>query len=169
MTFRDRLEELFDEEDRLNAEILRLKEENAHLAWRNADKNKLIAELCDALSEPRFNELLQRAPGGDTMSGMVADVYEHGICSICGGFYSVCKGQHQCQECGRKDAIIAAQKIHCEGQSAEIERLKKVISLDAVAIGNKNRIITELCDALEQQSCWSTKMELIQRAREATR
>jgi hypothetical protein len=61
MTFRDRLEELFDEEDRLNAEILRLKEENAHLAWRNADKNKLIAELCDALSEPRFNELLQRA------------------------------------------------------------------------------------------------------------
>jgi ribosomal protein L44E len=31
---------------------------------------------------------------------------------------------HQCQECGRKDAIIAAQQIHCEGQSAEIARLK---------------------------------------------
>jgi hypothetical protein len=113
------------------------------------------------------------------MSGMVADVYEHGICSICGGFYSVCKGQHQCQECGRKDAIIAAQKIHCEGQSAEIERLKKVISLDAVAIGNKNRIITELCDALENlnkgfatamwEGTYRQNLELVQRAREATR
>jgi predicted ATP-dependent serine protease len=112
------------------------------------------------------------------MSGMVADVYEHGICSICGGFYSVCKGQHQCQECGRKDAIIAAQKIHCEGQNAEIERLKKVISLDAVAIGNKNRIITELYEALDAfgngivTMGWAKVQDielLIQRAREATK
>ena len=35
----------------LYAEILRLKEENAHFAWRDKDKNKLITELCDALEK----------------------------------------------------------------------------------------------------------------------
>jgi hypothetical protein len=39
-------------------------------------------------------------------------------------------------------------------KDAEIERMKA--------------LITELADALEQQSYWSTKVELIQRAREAT-
>jgi hypothetical protein len=34
-----------------DAEIERLREENAHFAWRNADKNKLITELCDALEK----------------------------------------------------------------------------------------------------------------------
>jgi hypothetical protein len=48
-----------------------------------------------------------------------------------------------------------AHKLLIAEKDAEIERLKA--------------LITELCDALEQQSCWSTKMELIQRAREATR
>jgi hypothetical protein len=54
-------------------------------------------------------------------------------------------------------------------KESEIERLKaenNSLRLDAV---ENRRLITELCDALEQQSCWSTKMELIQRAREATR
>ncbi len=31
------------------AEIVRLKEENAHFEWRDKDKNKLITELADAL------------------------------------------------------------------------------------------------------------------------
>jgi len=59
-------------------------------------------------------------------------------------------------------------------KDAEIVRLKKVISLDAVAIGNKNRIITELCDALQNgaviypYSC-ENRDDLLQRAREATR
>ena len=56
-----------------------------------------------------------------------------------------------------------------EDKDAEIERLKgenNSLRLDAVEY---RRLITELADALEQQSCWSTKMELIQRAREATR
>ena len=33
----------------------------------------------------------------------------------------------------------------------------------------KDKMITELADALEEQSCWSTKVELIQRAREVTK
>lgn len=32
-----------------DAEIVRLKEENGHFAWRDKDKNSLITELCDAL------------------------------------------------------------------------------------------------------------------------
>lgn len=50
------------------AEIERLKEENAHFAWRDADKNRLITELCDALEslidwkvKPLRGDLLQRA------------------------------------------------------------------------------------------------------------
>jgi hypothetical protein len=35
--------------ERLNAELDRLKEENAHLASRDKDKNKIIAELASAL------------------------------------------------------------------------------------------------------------------------
>ena len=35
----------------LEAEVARLKEENAHFAWRDTDKNRLIAELADALEE----------------------------------------------------------------------------------------------------------------------
>lgn len=62
-------------------------------------------------------------------------------------------------------------------KDAEIERLKKVISLDAVAIGNKNRIITELCDALETRLPFTrvgveaidAEFDLVHRAREATR
>jgi hypothetical protein len=64
-------------------------------------------------------------------------------------------------------------------RDAEIERLKKVISLDAVAIGNKNRIITELCDALRESrltrtgdKCvefWQGVDVLLQRAREEIR
>jgi hypothetical protein len=56
-------------------------------------------------------------------------------------------------------------------KDAEIVRLKKVISLDAVAIGNKNRIITELCDALEEVegAAWQQRFgKLIQHARKAT-
>ena len=34
----------------LYAEIERLKEENAHFAWRDKDKDKLITELADALA-----------------------------------------------------------------------------------------------------------------------
>ncbi len=36
-----------------DAEIERLKEENAHFAWRDSDKNKLIAELAHAYSADR--------------------------------------------------------------------------------------------------------------------
>jgi hypothetical protein len=51
----------------LYAEIERLKEENAHFAWRDKDKNKLITELADALEEydmlpcPKYETLIQRA------------------------------------------------------------------------------------------------------------
>jgi hypothetical protein len=34
------------------AEIERLKEENAHFAWRDKDKNKLITKLANALELP---------------------------------------------------------------------------------------------------------------------
>ena len=68
-------------------------------------------------------------------------------------------------------------------KDAEIERLKEQNESDykiTVSVCNENTdlkkviddqrdLITELCDALEQQSCWSTKVELIQRAREATK
>ena len=37
--------------ERLNAEIERLKEENAHYAWRDTDKNRIITELVAALEE----------------------------------------------------------------------------------------------------------------------
>jgi hypothetical protein len=60
----------FKEWEANKAEIERLKEENAHFAWRDADKNKLITELCDALGwwalqrdyQPDFaQKLIQRA------------------------------------------------------------------------------------------------------------
>jgi cell division protein FtsB len=59
MTFRDRLEELFDEEDRLKAEIVLLKEENV----RNKD---LIREMSYALVSKgcfifEYGDLIQRA------------------------------------------------------------------------------------------------------------
>ena len=48
-----------------DAEIERLKEENAHLAWRDKDQKQLITELCDALEKAnptdRYRKLLQRA------------------------------------------------------------------------------------------------------------
>jgi hypothetical protein len=59
------------------------------------------------------------------------------------------------QECGRKDAIIELQKIHCEGQSAQIDRLKA--------------LITELADALRAHYYRPSTWALVQRAREATR
>jgi hypothetical protein len=52
-----RLEGVIREKD---AEIERLKEENAHFAWRDKDKNRLIIELCDALDGPRFDAIHQR-------------------------------------------------------------------------------------------------------------
>jgi hypothetical protein len=54
-----------------DAEIERLKEENAHFAWRDKDKDKLITELADALwgatcdmhggAPETTSELIQRA------------------------------------------------------------------------------------------------------------
>jgi FtsZ-binding cell division protein ZapB len=40
----------------LQAEIERLNEENAHFAWRDKDKNKLITELADWISGPDGDE-----------------------------------------------------------------------------------------------------------------
>jgi hypothetical protein len=58
------------------------------------------------------------------------------------------------------------------GQKAEIERLKAELDLSQNAVCDQiayaHKLITELADALVQQSCWSTKVELVQRAREAT-
>jgi chromosome segregation ATPase len=78
MTLRDRLEELFDEEDRLNAEIERLKEalheagvRNGKLVLQLREKDHLLTECADALEhadwtsdyEQRWknNDLIQRA------------------------------------------------------------------------------------------------------------
>jgi hypothetical protein len=97
----------------------------------------------------------------------MADVYEPGICPLCGGRNGVhvWAGTGGCpavtgnpfeQQLKQKDAIIAAQKIHCEGQSVQIERLKA--------------IIPELCDALESKVCFGFEYnDLIERAREETR
>jgi hypothetical protein len=81
-----------------------------------------------------------------------------------------------------------AVEQYCSEKDAEIERLKNIIRATEVerdaadkicetlraanasfegGMHWRNGLITELCAALEQQSCWSTKMELIQRAREA--
>ena len=56
-------------------------------------------------------------------------------------------------------------------RDAEIARLKLVISEDAVAIGDKSRLITELADALVKENhVWFNEGDdLIQRAREATK
>jgi hypothetical protein len=60
--------------------------------------------------------------------------------------------------------------------TAEIERLKGESAIKESAIRDlcaiardKNTLITELADALEEQSCWSIKVKLIQRAREASK
>ena len=80
----------------------------------------------------------------------------------------------------QKDAIIQAQKIHCEGQSAEIARLKaentalkmSIVEFQALVRDN-NALITELADALEEGDgdgfFITENIELIQRAREATK
>ena len=52
--------------ERLNAEIERLKEENAHFAWRDSDKNRIIIELAAAVEncEPdgfQYGPLIERA------------------------------------------------------------------------------------------------------------
>jgi hypothetical protein len=61
-------------------------------------------------------------------------------------------------------------------KDAEVARLKEELELERhisgsadAHIGELRKLITELADALEEQSCWSTKVELIERAREATR
>jgi hypothetical protein len=76
---------------------------------------------------------------------------------------------------GQKDAIIAAQKIHCKGQRAEIERLKdKLNKADQIVRGfdlmirADRKLIIELCDALDCYQLWQGHGELLQRAREAT-
>src|SRR4029077_5227778 len=70
---------------------------------------------------------------------------------------------------GQKDAIIAAQKIHGEGQSAEIERLEKMY------VEMLKALITKLADRLEKidhnwpNEDYGIDADLIQRAREATK
>jgi hypothetical protein len=75
----------------------------------------------------------------------MADVYEPGICPLCGGRNGVhvWAGTGGCpavtgnpfeQQLKQKDAIIAAQKIHCEWQSVQIERLKGVIAFQKEAL-----------------------------------
>ena len=77
---------------------------------------------------------------------------------------------------GQKDAIIAAQKIHCEGQSAEINRLREQLELKDRILKSvaqqgikQQRLITELCDALRDVLPYPLHTELVRRAREATR
>lgn len=43
-----------------DAEIERLREENAHFAWRDKDKNKLIKSLLDGMNEPYAASLAGR-------------------------------------------------------------------------------------------------------------
>jgi uncharacterized small protein (DUF1192 family) len=79
----------------------------------------------------------------------------------------------------KRDLVDAVQNIQAHSmivdaseKDAEIERLKAEIKDQMALIEENNyqkQLITELCDALEQQSCWSTKVELLQRAREATK
>lgn len=64
---------------------------------------------------------------------------------------------------------IQVLKATIEEQQAEITRLETINSSRTFLYLEARSLITELCDALEEQSCWSTKVELIQRAREATR
>ena len=79
---------------------------------------------------------------------------------------------------GQKDAIIAAQKIHCEGQSAEIARLKTQVkelsdayqkAIGPIKPADHKALITELCDALRDVLPYPLHTELVRRAREATR
>jgi hypothetical protein len=76
---------------------------------------------------------------------------------------------------GQKDAIIAAQKIHGEGQSAEIERLKSELVKAFSEVTYQRALITELADRLEKidhnwpNEDYGIDAELIQRAREATK
>jgi uncharacterized small protein (DUF1192 family) len=49
-------------------------------------------------------------------------------------------------------------------QAEQVKMFKIYDALEQKERGQRARI-TELCDALEQQSCWSTKVELIKRAR----
>jgi hypothetical protein len=52
---------------------------------------------------------------------------------------------------------------------AEIERLKEENAHFAWRDKDKNKIINELSDALKTKACWKEDVELIQRAREATK
>ena len=60
-------------------------------------------------------------------------------------------------------------------KDAEIERLNWKLEKAGMIIFEcgldwleKKKLFNELADALEEQSCWSTRVELIQRAREAS-
>jgi hypothetical protein len=72
-----------------------------------------------------------------------------------------------------KDAEIELLKAKVEAARVELrqqwDRMKKENLALKDRVTEKDALITELADALEQQSCWSTKVELIQRAREATK
>jgi hypothetical protein len=83
---------------------------------------------------------------------------------------------------GQKDAIIAAQKIHGEGQSAEIERLEKMYvemfgfrEEEQIKNYELKALVTKLADRLEKidhnwpNEDYGIDAELIQRAREATK
>ena len=60
-------------------------------------------------------------------------------------------------------------ELVAEIQANEIERLKSELVKAYSEVTYQRTLITECADALEQQSCWSTKVELIRRAREATK
>jgi hypothetical protein len=70
---------------------------------------------------------------------------------------------------GENQLEISELKAEIERLNSEqIKMFKAYDALEQKSVGQK-ALITELADALKQQSCWSTKVELIQRAREATK
>jgi hypothetical protein len=113
------------------------------------------------------------------MSGM-ADVYEAGVCPICGGRNGihVWAGTRGCP------AVTGNPfEQHLKEKDAEIERLKaqvkelseayqKAIGPISPAHSDLKQLITELADALEEGDgdgfFITENIELIQRAREAT-
>ena len=91
------------------------------------------------------------------MNGM-ANVYEPAICPLCGGRngHHIWAGTGSCPASGK------------DWKDAEIERLKEHIIFLVGVSTLKNKLITELCDALETENRYDNA-RLIQRAREAAR
>jgi hypothetical protein len=102
------------------------------------------------------------------MSGM-ADVYEPGVCPLCGGK----DGIHIWAGTGRCPAAPMTQEAELKRLKAENESLIEQFKRIRETCYSKDKLITELCDALEEEygSCLGDghPQNLVQRARKATK